>query len=50
MYSAQNEVYGKRKVKEQDFLGNEVDSSYLDFFYLKDAEWEAFLESIVRHE
>lgn len=47
MYSVQNEGYGKRKMKEQDFSGNEVDSSYLDFFYLEDVEWEAFLESIV---
>jgi hypothetical protein len=50
MYSEQNEGYGKRKMNEQNFLGNEVDSSYLDFFYLEDAEWEAFLESIVRQE
>ncbi|SOB90515.1 hypothetical protein SAMN05880501_101173 [Ureibacillus xyleni] len=47
MYSAQNEGYGKRKMKEQDFLGKEVDSSYLDFFYLEDVKWEAFLDSIV---
>lgn len=36
MYSAQNQGYGKRKVKEQNLLGKEVDSSYLDFFYLED--------------
>lgn len=50
MYSAQHEAYGKRKMKEQNFLGEEVDSSYLDFFYLEDTEWEAFLESLVDKE
>ncbi|MED3550305.1 hypothetical protein [Cytobacillus praedii] len=33
MYSIQNEGYGKRKIKEKDFLGQEIDSSYLDFFF-----------------
>src|SRR5690606_20523933 len=47
MYSAQNEGYGKRIEMEKTFLGNELDSSYLDFFYLEDYEWEAFLETIV---
>lgn len=28
-------------------MGKEVDSSYLDFFYLEDDEWEEFLKSIV---
>lgn len=50
MYSAQNKEYGKRKMKEQNFLGKEVDSSYLDFFYLEDTEWEEFLKSIVEKE
>jgi hypothetical protein len=50
MYSAQHGGYGKRKMKEQDFSGKEVDSSYLDIFYLEDTEWEAFLESIVGKE
>ncbi|MBT2641740.1 hypothetical protein J7I80_05855 [Bacillus sp. ISL-41] len=50
MYTVQNEGYGKRKMKEQDFWGKEVDSSYLDFFYLEDTEWESFLESIVEME
>lgn len=50
MYSAQYEGYGKRKMKEQNFLGKEVDSSYLDFFYLEDTEWESFLESLVDRE
>ncbi|MEK4406168.1 hypothetical protein MKZ26_17580 [Sporosarcina sp. FSL K6-6792] len=47
MYSAQNEGYGKRIMKEQNFLGKEVDVSYLDLFYLEDTEWEAFLETII---
>lgn len=47
LYSAQNNEYGKRKVKETNFLGMEEESSYLDFFYLEDTNWEAFLESMV---
>ena len=50
MYSAQNEGYGKRKMKEQDLLGEEDHASYLDFFYLEDIEWEAFLETIIAKE
>ncbi|WP_404996316.1 hypothetical protein [Caldifermentibacillus hisashii] len=49
MYSAQNDGYGKRKVVEKWDSGD-VETSYLDFFYLEDTEWEAFLKSIVRQE
>lgn len=41
MYSAQNEGYGKRKVVKKWDSGD-VETSYLDFFYLEDAEWKAF--------
>lgn len=47
LYSIQNEGYGKRTMKEQDFIGEEVNASYLDFFYLEDTEWETFLETII---
>ena len=50
VYSEQNGEYGKRKMKERNFLGDEVVSSYLDFFYLEDTEWEAFLEKIIAKE
>lgn len=49
MYSVENEGFGRRKMKEQNFMGKEVDASYLDFFYLEDDEWEAFLKSIIEN-
>lgn len=50
MYSAQNDGFGTRKVKEKDSFGNDVESSYLDFFYLEDDKWKTFLESLVEKE
>ncbi|MGY0694076.1 hypothetical protein ACW2QC_15060 [Virgibacillus sp. FSP13] len=47
MYSAENEGYGQRMMKEQGPLGDEVKSSYLDFFYLEDDKWEEFLQKMV---
>lgn len=47
MYSSENEGYGQRKMKEKGPLGDEVDSSYLDFFYLEDDKWEEFLQRLV---
>lgn len=49
MYSAQNEGYGKRKVVEKCDSGD-METSYLDFFYLEDTEWEGFLKSIVEEK
>jgi hypothetical protein len=49
MYSAQNEGYGKRKATEKWDSG-EVETTYLDFFYIEDDEWEAFLESVIKNE
>lgn len=50
MYSVENEGYGTRKMKEQNLFGKEVDSSYLDFFFLEDDKWEAFLVSLIVKE
>lgn len=50
MYSIQNEGYGKKNVKELDFMGQEIESSYLDFFNLEDEEWEKFLQLHVKEE
>lgn len=47
MYSSQNEGYGQRMMIEKESFGDETESSYLDFFYLEDKEWEAFLQQIV---
>ncbi|WP_033827768.1 hypothetical protein [Bacillus andreraoultii] len=47
MYSSQNEGYGQRIMKEKGPLGDEVESSYLDLFYLEDDKWEEFLQRIV---
>ncbi|WP_141130640.1 hypothetical protein [Virgibacillus dokdonensis] len=47
MYSSQNEGYGQRMMIEKGSSGDETESSYLDFFYLEDKEWEAFLQKIV---
>lgn len=47
MYSSQNEGYGQRMTKEKGPLGNVVESSYLDLFYLEDDKWEVFLQRIV---
>ncbi|MDF1510985.1 hypothetical protein PZE06_22900 [Robertmurraya sp. DFI.2.37] len=44
MYSSQNEGYGQRMLIEN---GEEVKSSYLDFFYLEDDKWEEFLQRMV---
>ncbi|MEL3958174.1 hypothetical protein NSQ96_12990 [Caldifermentibacillus hisashii] len=50
MYSAQNEGYGQRMMKEKGPLGNEIKSFYLDFFYLEDDKWEEFLQKIVENQ
>lgn len=50
MYSVENEGYGQRMVKEQGPLGDEVKSSYLDFFYLEDDKWEEFLQKMVDNQ
>ena len=47
MYSSQNEGYGQRMMIEKESSVDETESSYLDFFYLEDKEWEAFLQKIV---
>ncbi|MBU5466271.1 hypothetical protein KQI49_05420 [Virgibacillus sp. MSJ-26] len=47
IYSSQNEGYGQRMMIEKEQFGEETESSYLDFFYLEDKEWEAFLQRIV---
>lgn len=49
LYSHRNHDYGKRKVTEKWDSG-EVESSYLDFFYLEDTEWESFLKSLIENE
>lgn len=46
MYSSQNDGYGSRKVKEKCGY-EEVETSYMDFFYLEDDEWEEFLISLI---
>ncbi|KPH76571.1 MULTISPECIES: hypothetical protein [Bacillaceae] len=46
-YSAEYEGYGQRKVKEKGLLGEEVESSYLEFFFLEDENWEEFLQRII---
>lgn len=47
MYSSQNEGYGQRMMIEKGPFGDEAESSYLDFFYLEDDQWEALLKRIV---
>ncbi|WP_162985670.1 hypothetical protein [Virgibacillus halodenitrificans] len=47
MYSAQQDGYGRRKMKEMDMFGKEVESAYLDFFFLEDDKWEAFLQAVI---
>jgi len=47
MYSSQNEGYGQRILIEKGSFGEEVKSSYLDFFYLEDDKWEEFLQRMV---
>ncbi|WP_337020407.1 hypothetical protein [Oceanobacillus massiliensis] len=49
MYSSQHNRYGRRKMKEVDMFDKEVESAYLDFFFLEDDKWEEFLQSIVDH-
>ncbi|MED4454892.1 hypothetical protein [Metabacillus fastidiosus] len=49
IYSAQNNEYGKRKVIEK-WSSGDIETSYLDFFYLEDDKWEAFLKSIVENK
>lgn len=47
MYSSQNKGYGQRMLIEKGSFGEEVKSSYLDFFYLEDDKWEEFLQRMV---
>lgn len=47
MYSAQNDEYGRRRVIQREDSGYEFESSYLDFFYLNDKDWERFLLSML---
>lgn len=47
MYSSQNEGDSQRKMKEKGPVGDEVESSYLDFFYLENGKWEEFLQRLV---
>lgn len=47
LYSQENNEYGSKKMKEVDIFGDEVESSYFDFFFLEDNKWENFLEKIV---
>ncbi|MEW4285799.1 hypothetical protein ACQKJC_16045 [Priestia koreensis] len=47
MYSAQNNEYGRRRVIQREDSGYEFESSYLDFFYLSDKDWECFLLSML---
>ncbi|GGH71608.1 hypothetical protein GCM10010978_07740 [Compostibacillus humi] len=44
VYSDENANYGKQQVRKLDESGNWVPSACLDFFYLEDEKWEAFLQ------
>ncbi|MCM3718104.1 hypothetical protein [Fictibacillus phosphorivorans] len=46
LYSQQNNGYGRRKAIQKTDYG-EINSSYLDFFFLEDDKWEEFLVKII---
>ncbi|TMN23811.1 hypothetical protein FFL34_06775 [Lentibacillus cibarius] len=47
MYSAEHNGYGRKKIKEIDLFDKEIETAYLDFFFLEDDKWEEFLQAIV---